>query len=830
MYNKESSMGASDPQFLFQINGKDYETRVVEFDAIEGISCSYEINLTLAVPIPDRIAFDEVAGLEALLTIKSGKPAPFNVKTRKQEDMNRYFHGIINKVKLAGRIGDFNIHRVQLVPSLWLLSLERDCRIFQNKPLEKIISTVLEERNIKGDRVRFALNRKDIKKEYCVQYRETDLNFISRLMEEEGIFYFFEHEKDKHTLVITDNVGHCFSIKGKAEVVFNTSDGLNADEESIAAFNFSQRIRPGAFTHTSFNYEHTSNDLKIEKQGNHFNRIEVYDYSGKHLSQEEGRILADVRLEEQKLLKMKGKGLSNCPRLTPGYTFTLSDSDSNLPEKEYLIVAVAHSGEQPQSLDEYGNGSCSYENGFIGLPAKTPFRPNRITPKPVITGLQTATVVGPKGEEICTDEYGRIVVHFHWDRLGERDDTSSCWIRVAQAWGGLTRGAQYIPRIGDEVLVDFLEGDPDRPIVTGSVYNSDNMPINSLKKSITQSGFKTKTHKGSGFHELRFDDAKGKEEIFLHSQKDWNVVVKNNEAKTVGNALVNRVGKTATVVAGEQLHLICGNASIVLDHSGKIVIHGTEVFVSSSGALHLDGKPIQLNMGGATGISAALMPAMQAVTGATGGNAAPAPSFALATKPPVFGNHASAKANPAGNTKKTGLGKDVDVIAVKSPSMQKNVDTFVVKNRGTIKYGPVGKGSYFDKQKNLIVIDGALKGKPEASAQVLSHELGHAVDSTVIDTTSRAGYIDSMLRGEGDAALANLEARKEILANGGPDIGVAGARSADYEKIYTKYGTTEKASKAIGKVFGDKEITSTTKEIYKDYYGKIFDAKYGKTK
>jgi type VI secretion system secreted protein VgrG len=575
-------MGASNSQFLFQISGTNFETRVVEFDAIEAISCTYEVNLTLAVPNASKMTFDGVAGQDAVLTILSDMPAPYDIKTRKRIDINRYFHGIISKFEHAGRHGNYYIYHARLVPSLWLLSLERDCRIFQKKPLEKIIATVLEERNIKGDRVRFALNRKDIKKEYCVQYRETDLNFISRLMEEEGIFYFFEHEKDKHTLVITDNVGHCFPIKGKSEVVFTTSDGLNPAEESIAAFNFSQRIRPGAFTHTSFNFEHTSNNLKVDSRGDHFNSIEVYDYSGKHFTQEDGRTLARIRLEEQKLLKMKGKGLSNCSRLTPGYTFTLSDSASNLPEKEYLIAAVAHSGEQPQSLDEHGSGACSYENGFISLPAKTPFRPNRITPRPVITGLQTATVVGPKGEEICTDDYGRIKVHFHWDRLGKRDDGSSCWIRVAQAWGGLTRGSQYIPRIGDEVLVDFLEGDPDRPIVTGSVYNSDNMPINSLKKSITQSGFRTKSHKGDGFHELRFDDAKGKEEIYLQSEKDWNILIKNNKGQTIGGCSSTTVAgassetaKTITLTAETELKLICGGSTITLGPSGINIKGGT---------------------------------------------------------------------------------------------------------------------------------------------------------------------------------------------------------------------------------------------------------------
>lgn len=586
-------MSASQAQFLFQIAGINYDTRVVEFNAIEGMSCTYEVNITLACKV--KINFDEVAGLEAVLTIVNGKPAPFVTKTDLTLDRNRYFHGVICKFKQAGINGDYNIYRVQIVPSLWFLSLERDCRIFQNKLLHEIVTTVLDETNIKGNRIELSLRNKEIKKEYCVQYRETDLNFISRLLEEDGIFYYFKHEKNKHVLIICDDSKHCEKIKGESEVVFGSSDGMNPNEESIAAFNSSQRIRPGAFTHTSFNYEHVSNNLKSNKKGNYFSNSEIYDYTGGFTKQENGKNLADIRLAEQKLLKQKGKGESNCPRFTPGYTYTLLDHDNVVTENEYLIVAVAHSGEQPQSLDARGGGASSYENSFICIPAKTEFRPARITPKPIITGLQSAIVTGPEGEEIHTDKYGRITVRFHWDRLGENNDKSSCSLRVAQAWGGGGWGAQFIPRIGDEVLVDFLEGDPDRPIVTGCVYNSDNMPINNLDKSKTQSGFRTKTHKGEGFNELRFDDATGAQEVYLHAEKDWNITVKNNETKSIGNNLVNNVAKTVTVNAGEQLQLICGNASIVLDQSGRIVINGTEVSVSSSGALNLVGKPVKLN-------------------------------------------------------------------------------------------------------------------------------------------------------------------------------------------------------------------------------------------
>jgi type VI secretion system secreted protein VgrG len=802
----------STASYLFTISGAECEFSVVSFDVEEQISSPFEMDLTVATQ--DEVVLEDLLDKKGLLTVICGSS-------------KRYFHGVVRECTCLGDNGDYSIFQIFLVPSVWLLSLEQDCRIFQDMNTQDIICKILEESGITGDLVRLALVETERKRKYCVQYRETDLNFITRLLEDEGIFYFFEHYKDKHVIVFADNQAAYLKMQGETQIRFNISGGNVPEKESVTDFVYSRRLYPGKVTQRDFNYKRINLDLTINKETKKRSEREVYDYPGNYFKQKKGGVTTQIHQERIQVTGETAEGQSNCPRLTPGSVWKLTNNDF---EGEYLTVGVSHTGSQPQVLGEYaGNEGFSYANSFVVIPSEVMIRPQLVAERPIISGIQTATVVGRKGEEIQTDDLGRVLVQFHWDRLGKKDDKSSCWIRVAQSWGGLSRGAQYIPRIGDEVLIEFAEGDPDRPIITGSVYNGDNMPINSLKKSITQSGFRTKTHKGNGFHELRFDDAKGKEEIYLQSEKDWNILVKNNEAKTVCNALVNRAGKTATVIAGEQLHLICGNAAIVLDHSGKIVVHGTEIFISSTGALHLDGKPIQLNMGGAAGISAELVPAMQAVTGAAGGKAVPAPAFTLASKPPVFNNHASARLDPAGKTKKTGLGKDVDVIAGKSPCMQKNLDEFVAKKRGQIKYGPAGKGSYYDGDK-VIIIDGALKGKPEASAQALSHELGHAVDTHVKDTTSRAGYIDSMLRGEGEATLANLEARKDILANGGPDIGVAGARSADYEKIYTKYGSSEKASKAIGKVIGDKEITSTTKEIYKDYYGKIFDANYGKKK
>jgi type VI secretion system secreted protein VgrG len=247
--------------------------------------------------------------------------------------------------------------------------------------------------------------------------------------------------------------------------------------------------------------------------------------------------------------------------------------------QEYLLTEVSHAGTQPQTLEEYGDGSSSYSNSFSVIPADVQYRPVRQTPRPLVTGVQTALVVGPQGEEIYTDEYGRVKVQFHWDRVGQKNDKSSCWLRVAQTWGGGNWGSQFIPRIGDEVLVSFIEGNPDRPLVTGSVYNGDNIPINPLTKSITQSGFRSKTHKGQGFNELRFDDANGAEEVYLQGQKDWNILIKNDKGQTVGHDETLSVGQDRTKSVGRnQSATIGGNndKTVKGNQTGNITGNNTQ--------------------------------------------------------------------------------------------------------------------------------------------------------------------------------------------------------------------------------------------------------------
>lgn len=568
----------SKASYLFKISKTECALSVVSFNVEEQISSSFEIDITVATQ--DEVVLEGLLDKEGLLTINYGVS-------------KRYFHGIVRECTCIGDNGDYSIFHVYLVPSLWLLSLEQDCRIFQNMNVQDIVCKVLKESGIEGDKVRLALKDVERKREYCVQYRETDLNFISRLLEEEGIFYFFEHHKDKHVIVFADNPSAYLPIQGEKEIRFNVDGGMVSAEESVSSFIYSRRLHPGKVSQRDFNYKRVNLDLTIDKQTKRPTEREVYDYPGNYFKQKKGDLVTQIHKERIQVLGETAEGQSNCPRITPGYVWELTNNDF---ADKYLTVGVSHSGSQPQVLGEQaGSGGFHYHNNFVVIPSDVIVRPQIVAEKPVIIGVQTATVVGPKGEEIHTDKLGRITVQFHWDRLGKKDDKSSCWIRVAQSWGGLSRGAQYIPRIGDEVLVEFAEGDPDRPIVTGSIYNGDNLPINNLEKSKTQSGFRTKTHKGEGFNELRFDDANGAEEVYLQAEKDWNVTIKNNETKTIGNNLVNQVGKTVTINAGEQLELICGSASIVLDKSGKIVINGTEVSVSSSGALKLAGKPIKLN-------------------------------------------------------------------------------------------------------------------------------------------------------------------------------------------------------------------------------------------
>ncbi len=559
---------ADEAQFLFEVSG--IKLRVVEFTIRERISSPYEVELNLASE--DEVSFDDVIGKEGLLTILG-------------EEADRYAHGIVNQFMQTGSIEEapvgtrFYLYRATVVPSLWLLSLEQDCRIFQNKSVPDIIKKILEDGGITGDRYSFRLQGQYQPRDYCVQYRETDLNFISRLLEEEGIFYFFEHTEDKHLLVFGDSAVNYQPIQGKPEVTFNPAQGMVQDEEFVTGFVLSRQIRTGKVTLRDFNFEKPSLDLTAQDQGDFYQKLEVYDYPGEYTDGGRGKNLAKVRLQEAAMYKDRAEGQSFCPRFVPGFTFKLADHELDSFNKEFLLAEIFHSGSQPQSLEEHAHGSSGfkYSNQFFGIPSSVTLRPERTSPKPVVEGVQTAIVVGPKGEEIYTDEHGRVKVQFHWDREGKRDEKSSCWIRVSQVWAGANWGAMYIPRIGHEVIVDFIEGDPDRPIITGRVYHGSNKPPYTLPDEKTKSTIKSDSSLGGGgSNEFRFEDAKGSEEIYLHGQKDWTIAIENDKNQTVGHDETLDVGNNRTKTVGvNQRESIGRNKSIVVgnNHSESIGVN-----------------------------------------------------------------------------------------------------------------------------------------------------------------------------------------------------------------------------------------------------------------
>jgi type VI secretion system secreted protein VgrG len=544
---------ASNARFLFEISGQKQDLSVVHIQAREAMSETFTVQVNL-VSMFELKGFDDIVDREAVLTV-IGADA-------EEEGGDRYFHGIVRRFEHTGMNGYDYLYEAEVAPSLWRLSLRKNSRIFQDMETRDIVRQILEEGGIASDRYRFVLRDQDRLRKYCVQSRETDLHFITRLLQEEGIFYYFEHHQDKHILVMSDTDAVHEPIPGDPAITFNSNDGLVAQQESVHAFSFSQRLRPGCYTHRNFNFKHPSLDLTHGRKGKDPGRYEIYDYPALHVTQKRGETLAAVRMEELASSRKQGEGRSSSCRLIPGCTFSLSDHDAESLNRDYLIIEVTHSGSQPQSLEERASGVASYENRFSVIPAETPFRPPLSIEKPEVRGVQTAIVVGPPGEEIYTDRYGRVKVQFHWDREGERNDRSSCWIRPAQGWGGGGWGMVYLPRVGDEVLVDFIEGDPDRPIITGSAYNEANLPLYRLPFNKTVSTIKSRSYPHGGmdnYNELRFEDRKGNEEVYLQGEKDWNILIKNDKGQTVGHDESLRVGNNRDKSVGVDQFVSIGN-------------------------------------------------------------------------------------------------------------------------------------------------------------------------------------------------------------------------------------------------------------------------------
>ena len=544
-------------QPLFTLtNSGDKDLRVVRFTASERLSGLYEVHVELAGPEMDLSGMVdtnmtlEIAGLET----------------------PRFMSGICASFEYVGHTRDFQLYEARIVPWLWRLQHRRNSRIFQEMATPDIVKKVLTDAGLASTGFRLDLVDTYTPRNYCVQYQEDDLAFLSRLLEEDGIFYFFEHDKDGHTLVLSDHAGGHPPIPGESTLWFMPPGGEVNEREDIHTFRFGEQIRPGGVTLRDFNIHKPSESMEVQKQGKRHTDLDVYTYPGDYQdpgrgASHQGQTIAQIRLDAQQASRRSGTATSDSPRLTAGHTFTLQGHTRQDLDTEYRVITVHHVGDQPQALDQDATGSFSYSNSFTVTELAVPHRPARITPRPSMRGLQSATVVGPEGEEVFTDEHGRVKVQFHWDRAAPFNDTSSCWVRVSQLWAGNGWGAMFIPRIGHEVLVDFIEGDPDRPVVTGRVYTGDNKPPYALPDEKTKSTIKSDSSiGGGGFNELRFEDNKGSEQIFLHAQKDHDEKILNNHTEDVGANETITIGanQDTTIGADKTMH-VKGNFTETVD-------------------------------------------------------------------------------------------------------------------------------------------------------------------------------------------------------------------------------------------------------------------------
>jgi type VI secretion system secreted protein VgrG len=571
-YSQDDRLIAIDTQL-----GKD-ALLLAGFSGSEGMSRLFDFELAM-LSENHAISFEQIIGKNVTVSVilASGD--------------KRYFNGIISRFSQgrggAEKGGDprFSVYRATMVPWLWLLTRTADSRIFQQLTVPDIIEKIFRDLGFSDFAMRLQGNYD--KRDYCVQYRETDFNFVSRLMEEEGIHYFFEHENGKHTLVLADAPQENKPCPGQRSARYQLSGDGWLEEDVITGIEMTQEIRPAKYALNDFNFEIPNTDLKVnvpsrKKLGT--GEREIYDYPGAYAKRNEGDRYVRLRMEEEEAQITTITGSSTCRPFTSGYRFTLTSFYRNdMNNKEYVLTSLEH--EVSQGWEE--GSKLAYGNRFTCIPFDVPFRPPSITRKPVVRGTQTAIVVGPAGEEIYTDQHARVKVQFHWDREGKKNENSSCWIRVGQVWAGEGWGAIHIPRIGQEVIVDFLEGDPDRPIVTGRVYNASQTPPYKLPDNKTQSGIKSRSSKtgtADNYNEIRFEDKKGSEQILVHAERDMDTTIERNETRDVGgDRTVHVAGHfTETIDNGETRTVDAGSEETINGGSTQ-TIHGGETRTVTGG-------------------------------------------------------------------------------------------------------------------------------------------------------------------------------------------------------------------------------------------------------
>lgn len=562
------------------------------------------------------------------------------------DDKIRYFNGYITRFGYFGALDEFAYYRASIRPWLWFFSRTANCRIFQNQNTIDIVKQICSDQGFSGE-IKDNTSSSYNPREYCVQYRETDFNFISRLLEDEGIYYYFSHESGKHQLVLTDAVAS-ETYPGYPEIPFHQEAGTidHTRIDHIHHWSFAKEVQSGKFTSTDFDPEKPKSDLAaISNNPNSHPHAgyEIFDYPGGYKEVGLGESMVKIRREEHQTRFERCEGAGNARGLATGYTFKMLKHPMDNQNTDYLIVSAKYRMEINGYFSrDSSQGDRVFDCTFTAMSNNAVYRPARITPKPLIYGAQTAIVTGPAGEEIHTDKYGRVKVQFHWDRYAQADENSSCWVRVSHPWAGKGWGMIALPRIGQEVIVDFMEGNPDRPIITGRVYNGESMPPYPLPSKAHLSTIKTNSTKGGGgFNELRFDDSKGKEQIFIHAQNNQDVRVENDHFEWIGNErhlivkkdqleqidgdqhstvkgdsnqqvkgtlsikadmdMQEKVGMKHALDAGQEIHLKAG-MNVIIEAGLTLTIKAGSNFIAMTPAgVAISGALVNINSGGAAG-------------------------------------------------------------------------------------------------------------------------------------------------------------------------------------------------------------------------------------
>ncbi|MCA0174820.1 MAG: type VI secretion system tip protein VgrG [Proteobacteria bacterium] len=492
----------------------------------EGLSRLGRIHLDLLSPRLD-VAAGDLLGQPVGVCLEDG------------EGLKRWFHGHVTRFGHGAARGRFHAYHAEVRPWPWFMTRTADSRIFQDMTVPEIVRKVCDD-HAGVAQLSLKLMRSYRKRTYCVQYRETDFDFISRLLELEGIYWYTAHEDGRHTLTLVDDHSAHDPVAGESEVRHIEDTATAAPgQQYVSAWRHDAHIQTEQVALTSYDFERPSASLRVTAQVSRSHPqagAERFDMQGDYLQKADGQQLADDWLDAAQTRHLRHGGQSNVMHLEAGRTFTLTGHPRDDQNASYLLTRVQIQAQV--AVFDGGAAGAGFAAQFEAIPAGQQFRPPRATAKPCVHGPQTAVVTGPAGDELFTDKYGRVKVQFHWDRLGQRDDKSSCWVRVSQPWAGKNYGAIDIPRIGQEVVVSFLEGDPDQPLITGRVYNAEQMPPWDLPANATQSGILTRSSKGGAYgnaNALRFEDKQGAEELWLHAEKDQRIEVENDESHWVGH-------------------------------------------------------------------------------------------------------------------------------------------------------------------------------------------------------------------------------------------------------------------------------------------------------